>query len=74
MCFNLACNPDTRLFEQRHSRKMTPIMQLSDVFYRLMDRSDPVVQSYTLAFRVQRRKRNETIPKDVLDLCVPLDP
>ena len=49
-------------------------MQLQDVFYHLMDRSDPIIQSYTLAFRMQRRDRNVSIPKDVLDLCVPQEP
>ena len=39
-----------------------------------MDRSDPMIQNYTLALRIQRQKKHETIPKEVLDLCRPLDP
>ena len=70
----LACNKDTKHFEKFHSRKFSPKQQLEDVFYRLMHRSDPVVQQFSLAYRIQNRKREETIPKEVLELCRPLDP
>ena len=37
-------NKDLKFFELNHSMHTTPEQALKDVFYRLMRRSDPIIQ------------------------------
>ena len=42
-----AGNKDVKDFELNHSMHTTPEQALKDVFYRLMRRSDPIIQAIT---------------------------
>jgi len=43
-----ACNKDYKNFRSRHSRKHNRKVTLKDLFYRVMDSSDPIVSSLSL--------------------------
>ena len=69
------CNKDFKKFELNHARKTSPTEQLTDVFNRQMDRSDPVMLKFFVKLRLKRKKqeKSETVPAEVISMCRPLD-
>ena len=45
-----------------------PKDQFKQVFHCQIHRSDRVIQKFSLGFRIQNRKKHETIPEEVLSM------
>lgn len=67
-----ARNKILREYRLRHSRRSSRLNNLTDVFHRLLDSSDPVVSSVYLEDRLRKRK-HKVFPKRVQDLILTLD-
>ena len=50
-------------FELQHAFQGDDLSILTQTYYRLMDRSDPVIQSYSVERRIRKRKKKD-IPQD----------
>jgi len=62
-----ARNKHYKHYREFHSRKKSRVANLEDVFYRLMDTSDPVISTIRLNTRL-RQKEKLPISKEVQDL------
>lgn len=62
-----ARNKDYKNFRLHHSRKHSRQVTMEDMFYRLMDTSDPIILNLNVQSRL-RMKNRIPIPKEVLDL------
>ena len=51
-------------FELQHAFQGDDLSILTQTYYRMMDRSDPVMQSYSVEKRIRKRKK-EDIPREV---------
>ena len=55
--------------ELKHSRQMSREQRFTDMFYRDMDRSDPIMLSYQTDARLEKRQLHKhEVPQQVLDL------
>ena len=64
-----ARNKHLKQFRQHHSRKVSRQATNSDMFYRLLATSDPLISSKRNQFRVQSKKKH--LPSDVINLLSP---
>ena len=64
-----AQNKTHKFNEKGHSRQDSDLHRKLDCFKRQMARSDPLILIRIVAKRLQKRKRAQTIPKDVLRLA-----
>lgn len=62
-----ARNKDYKNFRLFHSRKTSRKDTLKDLFYRVMDTSDPIISSMSLTSRINKKKIL-VLPREVLDL------
>lgn len=62
-----ARNKDYKNFRLFHSRKTSRKDTLRDLFYRVMDTSDPIISSMSLTSRINKKKVL-VLPQEVLDL------
>jgi len=63
-----ARNKDYKNFRSRHSRKHNRKVTLEDLFYRVMDSSDPIVSSLSLQSRLQQHKKHVMLPEEARKL------
>jgi len=63
-----ARNKDYKNFRSRHSRKHNRKITLEDLFYRVMDSSDPIVSSLSLQLRLQQHKIHVMLPEEARKL------
>ena len=64
-----ASNKDTKRFQKYHAYQGNSEKKNEQVFLRMMDRSDPYMQSLFFKEHIQDRSKNEEIPEDVLAMC-----
>ena len=67
-----ASNKDLKYIELNHTFQGNDLTVLTQTYYRMMERSDPVMQAYSMEKRIQQRKKQD-IPPDVLALVRPYD-
>ena len=67
-----ASNKDLKYIELNHTFHGDDLTVLTQTYYRMMERSDPVMQAYSLEKRIQQRKKKD-IPPEVLALLRPYD-
>jgi hypothetical protein len=67
-----AQNKYYRKFRLAHARKTSRVDNLTDIFLRVLDSSDPVISNIGMEDRMSKRKRLP-IPQEVQDLFVTLD-
>jgi hypothetical protein len=65
--YSKANNKEMRRFKQHNARQNGPKNNLSDIFNRLMDTSDPVILGCA-APKLLSNRRNEPLPREVLDV------
>ena len=65
-----ASNKDVKEFQRNHSFQGNYKQKNLDVFHRMCDRSDPAVHRFFVKEKVEKRSKHETIPQDVLDVCI----
>lgn len=79
-----ARNKNYKRYREYHSRKHSRLANMADIFYRVMDTSDPIVSNISLNNRLKKQKRlpfsqdiirlflipkiNETIHPDIEEL------
>lgn len=62
-------NKDYKNFRLNHSRHFSRKTNLEDLFYRVMDSSDPIVSSMSMISRIRKRKRLP-LPTEVTQLLL----
>lgn len=62
-----ARNKDYKNFQLFHSRKTSRKDTLKDLFYRVMDTSDPIISSMSLTSRINKKKILALL-REILDL------
>ena len=67
-----AQNKFYRKFRLSHARKFSRESNLTDIFFRVLDASDPMISNISLESRMRKRKRF-SIPQEVQDLLATLD-
>ena len=56
-------------FELQHAFQGDDLSILTQTYYRMMDRSDPVMQSYSVERRIRKRDKKD-IPREVRVITV----